>query len=667
MSKEGENNDRRDDLARLRRENNRLRRELAEQQRLMSNASARADEVETRLRREVADIKHSRAWQTALLLIQARRRLTAAGIREWLQTKPAAAADDAPGDDLRARRYQAFVAGHALTAARRRRIEEALAAMKARPLMSIVIPVYNVEPAFLNAAVNSVRGQIYPDWELCVVDDASTRADTVKALDELDDERIRMARLGENLDIAGATDHGISMTRGDYVLFLDHDDQLAADALAEVALEIERSGADFIYTDEDYIDAGGRRGNPHFKPDFSPDLLLSHNYITHLVAVKRDLLERIGGLRSDFDGAQDYDFVLRATEQAQRIGHIPRVLYHWRMSETSTSVNAGSKPRALERGRLALNEALTRRGREGVAVVDPVAPHFYRVRYTLRTRPRISILIPFRDQPDLLHCAVGDILELSTYDNYEILGIDNGSDQEATRDAIRDLAAMDDRVRFIDYDRPFSFSAVMNHGAAASAGEHLVFLNNDVRVITAEWLEAMLEHSQRDDVGAVGGKLYYPDGRVQHAGIIVGIGGYAGHAHKGFAGDHQGYFNRLRVIQNVSAVTGAFMMIGRVKFDAVGGFDEDNFAVACNDVDLCLRLRAHGLWNIFTPYAEGFHIESASRGYEDSPEKRQRFAGESARFAERHHDILERGDPFYNPNLTVEAEDFSVRVDRPAS
>jgi len=454
------------------------------------------------------------------------------------------------------------------------------------------------------------------------------------------------------------------MARGEYIAFMDHDDELVAEALLEVAAEINSSGADFIYSDEDYLDEDGRRVNPHFKPDYSPDLLLSHNYITHLVVVHRDLVQQTGALRSEFDGAQDYDFVLRATEQAERIRHIPKVLYHWRMSGASTSVNADSKPRALERGRLALNEALERRGREGLALVDPVAPHFYRARYAIRGNPLVSILIPFRDRADLLHCVIGDVLERTGYANFEVVGINNGSVEEESFAAMHDLAHLDERIRFTDYDFPFNFSAIMNHGAKSSSGEHMVFLNNDIRILNEEWLQAMLEHSQHEETGAVGGKLYYPDGRVQHAGIMIGIDGYAGHSHKGFPGDHQGYFNRLRVVQNVSAVTAAFMMIGRDVFDNVGGFDEESFAVACNDVDLCLRVRAQGLWNVFTPYAEGRHVESASRGYEDTPEKRARFAREKAVFAERHAAILEHGDPFYNPNLTRAAEDFSIRVNQ---
>lgn len=653
-----------DDLKRLRREVNALRRELQSVRTQMANQTARGQTIENRLQGELDGIKTSRVWRTALMLRTIRRWLSMDGIKGILSAGPGSVARDEAARGERARRYDAYLAAREPTSDQKQRLRQRAESLPRKPLVSILMPVYNVDPGLLAEAVESVRDQLYENWELCIVDDASDRPETIRALDELAHPGIRVRRLERNLDIAGATNQAIEMATGEYLLFLDHDDRLSFDALVEVAAEINASDADFIYSDEDYIDPEGRRSDPHFKPDFSPDLLLSHNYITHLVAVRRDLLERVGGLRSALDGAQDYDFVLRATEQAERIRHIPKVLYHWRMSETSTSINAGSKPQALERGRLALNEALERRNREAVAHVDPVVPHFYRVRYAIKDTPLVSILIPFRDAAELLHCVIGDVLEKSTYGNFEIVGINNNSTELETFAAMRDLSGLDERVRFTDYNQPFSFSAVMNHGAGHCTGEHLVFLNNDIRILSAEWLGAMLEHSQRDEVGAVGGKLYYPDDRVQHAGIIVGIDGYAGHSHKGFPGDHQGYFNRLRVVQNMSAVTGAFMMISKAIFEVVGGFDADNFAIACNDVDLCLRIRERGFWNVFTPYAEACHTESASRGYEDTPEKQARYAKERSVFAERHRDILRSGDPFYNPNLTATAEDFSIRIDR---
>lgn len=654
----------RQEVYRLRSEINRFERRRNDDRIRMANQEKRAKEVEDRLRAEIANIKASRIWRTALLLRKLRGMFSVDGLKAmpWARTL-GRRSEDGGSTDPRTGRYQAYLAERAVTAEKRRELERAAQAFPSRPLVGIVMPVHDAEPASLLEAVESVYAQIYDHWELCIVDDASRRSDTVSTLTGLDRSRMTLERSDVNLGIAAATNRGIELTAGEYVVFMDHDDRLSVDALFEVVSEINASNADFIYSDEDYIDPAGRRVNPHFKPDFSPDLLLSHNYITHLIAVRRDLVERTGRLRSGLDGAQDYDFVLRATEQAQRIRHIPKVLYHWRMSESSTSASAASKPLALGRGRRAVEEALERRGEQASVMADLAAPHFYRVQYVIRGSPRVSILIPFKDKPDLLHCVVGDIVEKSTYQNFEILAINNASRESATFDAMRDLKGLDERVRFMDYDAPFNFSAMMNRGAEACTGEHLAFVNNDIRICTPEWLEALLEHSQREQVGAVGGKLYYPDERVQHAGIIVGIGGYAGHSHKGFPADHQGYFNRLRVVQNVSAVTGAFMMIKKRVFDSAGGLDETELAVACNDVDLCLRIRKQGLWNIFTPYAEAYHVESASRGYEDTAQKQQRFAAEKAVFARRHADILRDGDPFYNPNLTRDTEDFTVHLE----
>ena len=647
-----------EELIRLRKKNNSLFRALwqtrAEQSR---EIQALSDSVEA-LQRELTAIKNSRVWRTA------------SRIKALLPGMLNGARNPEAKTPLRSRReeqYLEFLKASDITAEKRAEIGNKANALAQRPLISVVMPVYNVAAEWLVQAVDSVIGQIYDHWELCVVDDGSQREDTRRQLANLEHPRLRTRRLERNCDIAAATNAAIDMTDGEYVAFLDHDDRLAPDALAEVAVAVNETGADFIYTDEDHVEVNGERRDPHFKPDYSPDLLLSHNYMTHLVVVRRDLLDRVGGLRSEFDGAQDYDFVLRATEAAKTIVHIPKVLYHWRMSAGSTSLNAASKPRAAERGRQALVDALKRRSRGAGTVVDANVPYFYRVKYAISGEPRVSIIIPFKDRADLLHCVIGDILEKSTYVNFEILGVSNNSEEEETADAMRDLAGIDSRVRFLDYDAPFNFSAIVNHGAMHASGEHLVLMNNDIRLISEDWIEALLEHSQREEVGAVGGKLYYPDGRVQHAGVIVGIGGYAGHAHKGFPGSHQGYYNRLQVVQNVSAVTGAFMMVRKEAFETIGGFNEEDFGVACNDVDFCLRARERGYWNVFTPYAQACHLESASRGYEETPERISRFARERERFAERHQGILDSGDPFYNRNLTTTAEDFTLRPRRPGN
>ncbi|MBS1270165.1 MAG: Chondroitin synthase [Gammaproteobacteria bacterium] len=648
-------------LKRLRRRNNLLVRQLQEIRDSLGVELHRNIENLEAVRREVSAMKQSRVWRTAIRLkkLDPRRFLNTFRLRG----RPGVGVSPAgPEMDCRALQYQSYLAAHALTGEKRRQLRERMCGLAGTPLISIVMPVYNAAPQALKSAVESVSRQIYECWELCLVDDASDSPETVEEIQSIDHPRVKTQTLRRHGDIAAATNAAIAMSSGEYIAFMDHDDELAPDALVEAVSIINDSDADFIYTDEDCLDEKGNRVKPHFKPDFSPDLLLSHNYITHLVVARRDLVERIGGLRSGFDGAQDYDFVLRATELAGTIRHIPKVLYHWRMSETSTSRVAASKPQAMERGRLAIKEAMAGRGGEEVEITHANVPYFYRTKYRIKGRPLVSILIPFKDKPELLHCIVGDIVEKSTYDNFEIVGISNNSTDPAVFEAMDDLSGMDDRVTFAEHNIPFSFSALVNYGARLCSGRHLVLLNNDIRISSPDWIEALLEHSQRADVGAVGGKLYYPDDRVQHAGVVVGIGGYAGHSHKGFPGRHQGYFNRLQVVQNVSAVTGAFMMVKLDLYRRVGGFDETQFPVACNDVDFCLRLRESGLWNVFTPYAQAYHIESASRGYEDTPDKEERFAGERKRFTERHGWIMENGDPFYNPNLSHTRQDFSLRV-----
>lgn len=644
-----------EDLKRLRRENNRLRRRLQEAESALAEQERRERRNVESLRGDLAAMRQSRAWRAATCL----RRLWPRRTRRVGETD---GGGNSPGGERRARQYERYLEARALTPERLEALSARQRCLARKPLISVVMPVYNPVPEHLDAAVASVTRQVYREWELCIVDDASDRPGVGERIRGLSHPRIRTARMERNSDIAAATNEAIALSSGEYIAFMDHDDEIPPDALLEIAAVINESNPDFIYTDEDYIDPAGRRANPHFKPDYSPDLLLSHNYITHLVVVRRDLLRLTGGLRTELDGAQDYDFVLRATELAERICHLPQVLYHWRMSGTSTSYDANSKPMAAERGREAVRAALERRGYGDAEVLEANIPHFYRVRYPIRNRPLVSIVIPFKDKPELLHYIVGDILEKSTYEHYEVVGVSNNSVEPETFDAMRDLSGLDGRIRFLRHDVPFSFSAVANFGVRGCAGQHVVLLNNDIRLISAGWIEAMLEHSQRPDVGAVGGKLYYPDQRVQHAGVIVGIGGYAGHSHKGFPGRHQGYFNRLQLIQNVSAVTGAFMMVKKELYDSLGGFDEHSFAVACNDVDFCLRLREKGYWNVFTPYAEAWHLESASRGYEDTPEKEARFAGERRLFSERHRGVMEAGDPFYNPNLTRASEDFSLAV-----
>lgn len=530
-----------------------------------------------------------------------------------------------------------------------------VARMTETPLISIVMPVYNVEPRWLNAAVESVRTQFYPNWQLCIADDASTLPATREALDGIEaigDARILVTRLQTNQGIAGASNAALELASGDYIGLLDHDDELTRDALLEMVRQIIQKRPDLLYSDEDKLDEEGRHIDPHFKPDFSPDYLLSNNYVCHFSVLKRELVDKIGGFRTGFDGAQDFDLMLRATEAAQSVVHVPQVLYHWRRVPGSTAVTSAAKPESSVAGRRALVDAMQRRGEEGAIEPGPF-PNTFRVRRNVVGEPLVSILIPFRDKPALLMSCVSSILERTDYRNYEIIGIDNGSVDAQVKIARGTLEKRDSRVRFLDFDAPFNYSAINNYAASQSSGEHLLMLNNDTEVISAEWLRAMLEHSQRPEVGVVGAQLLYPDRSLQHAGVIIGLGGVAGHSHLMLPTGHPGYFSRPRLIQNLSAVTFACAMTRRDVFEQLGGLNDKELTVAFNDIDYCLRAREAGYLVVYTPYASLFHRESKTRGLDVSPEKRARFSAEIDYMQSRHAGVFKHGDPYYNPHLSL--------------
>ena len=536
-----------------------------------------------------------------------------------------------------------------------------LGKLSEKPKISVIIPVYNVDPKWLNQAISSVQRQIYSNWEICVIDDCSDNPATIDFLNHINDPKIKVRYLKENKNISRATNEGIKIASGNYIGFLDHDDTLNEDALFEVVKAINCEKPDLIYSDEDFIDPDRVRINPHFKPDFSPDLLLSHNYVTHFLVVKKELAHQVGLFRSEYDGAQDYDFVLRASERAAKIHHIPKILYHWRMIEQSTSLDPEVKPESPSSAKRAIEDAIRRRG-SGGTVLNANLTHFFRVKRDILGNPLVSIIVPFKDKPHLLKRCFDAILTKSTYKNFELIGISNNSEGADVFRLMNAYEGEDSRIRFVELNIPFSFSAIVNHGVSLTRGEHIILMNNDIEVMTWEWIEGLLEHSQRDEVGVVGGKLYFPDNTIQHAGIVVGIRGYAGHPHKGFPSKRAGYFNKLNVIHNVSAVTGAFMMVKKRIYEAMDGFDEDHLAIACNDVDFCLRILNAGYYNVFTPYVEAYHWESSSRGYEDTPEKKVRFDKERRKFVERHREFIEAGDPFYNPNLSLADENYSIKL-----
>ena len=382
--------------------------------------------------------------------------------------------------------------------------------------------------------------------------------------------------------------------------------------------------------------------------------------MTHFLAVRKELIEAVGGLRSEFDGAQDFDLILRLTELTDHIVHIAEPLSHWRQSTQSTSLDTGVKPEAHLRGKKALTEALDRRGIKGKVLMGS-APHFFRVRREIIGSPSVDIVIPFRDQPLMLQQCIDSLLTRTSYSNFRIIGVDNGSVEPLTLDLRRRYEENSSQVKFVDFDVPFNFAEIVNYGVDQSTADHVVLLNNDIQIINFDWLESLLEHSQRPEIGAVGGKLYYPDDTIQHAGIVVGIGDYAGHPHKHEQGGFSGYVNRLNVVQNMSAVTGAMLMCKTAVYREVGGFNAEHFKVACNDVDFCLRLIEQGYRNVFTPFAQAYHHESGSRGYEDTPEKKAIFEREKSLFQARHSAYLAKGDPYYNKNLLLDREDVVPR------
>lgn len=537
-----------------------------------------------------------------------------------------------------------------------------IARLRRRPKFSIVMPVYNTDRRWLDDAVQSLYAQYYQDWQLCIVDDCSSKPETLRYLAELKDPRIKVHRLEENQGIARATNVALTLVEGDYIGLLDHDDVLTRDALLEVALVLQDEDVELVYSDEDKMDVDGHCHGPIYKPDFSPEYLSSNNYFCHFTVVSRALMEQVGGLRYGYDGAQDFDLVLRLSERAKRIHHIPKVLYHWRMVPSSTAATADAKPYTWEAGRRALNDALDRRGIAGRIDLGPF-PNTYHMRRDLLISPLVSIVVPFRDEPELLKTCVGSILKKSTYRNIELVLVDNQSRLPATRALLAELQAADSRIRVVAYDRPFNYSALHNFAVPHARGDYLLLLNNDTEVITPDWIEALLEHAQRPEVAVAGCRLLYPDDTVQHAGVIVGIGSFAGHAHHLLPADHPGYMARPHLLQNVSSVTFACAMLRAEVYQELGGLDEEHLAVAYNDVDFCLRAREKGYLVVYTPHAELYHHESKTRGGENDETKKQRFAAETAYMHHRHAQVIANGDPYYNINFPRDGCSYEVDPD----
>ncbi len=531
------------------------------------------------------------------------------------------------------------------------------------PLISVIMPVYNPAPEHLKAALASVTQQIYENWELCIADDASTNPEIHQILEASTqhDPRITLTRLPKNSGIADATNAALELAKGDWITFLDHDDLLREQSLLRIAETLRaHPHIRFLYTDEDKISDAGERQQPHFKPDWNPELLRAVNYLCHLSVYDRQLVQETGNLRQGLDGAQDYDFVLRATAQLQEheIHHLPEILYHWRLAKGSTAGGADNKSYAAKAGEKALTDAMCSTT-PGCSITAGEYPTTYRVDYPIpNPQPLVSIIIPTRNAGQLVEQCINSIIKKTTYSNYEILIVDNGSTDKASIDYFR-MLDQESVARILPLDIPFNYSRLNNFGVARAQGDVVVLLNNDVEIISDNWLSEMVSLASRPGTGAVGAKLYYSDGKIQHGGVILGIGGVAGHAHKYFDRHASGYFGRLKHRQNLSAVTAACLTVRKSIYEELGGLDEENLTVAFNDVDFCLRLLDAGYTNIWTPYAKLYHHESISRGAEDTREKQERFTRE-VRFMQKKWGTRLTTDPAYNPNLTLEHENFSL-------
>lgn len=557
--------------------------------------------------------------------------------------------------------YEAWLARHKVDKRTLRRQKHSAFAQK--PLISIVIPLYCTPLPYLKELLESVRRQSYENWQLCLADGSPD--DKAKEFIEKHygrEKRIVYRKLEENGGISANTNEAVALAAGEYLMLCDHDDTLEPDALYEIVKAINDTGADVLYTDEDKVSMDGRHYfDPNFKPDFNLFRLRENNYICHIFVVKKSLTDETGLLRSEFDGAQDFDFILRCCEKAQKITHIPKVLYHWRCHMDSTAADPSSKAYAYEAGRKAVREHYQRLGIDAKVEMTE-RPGWYRSHVKVQGNPLISVIIPNKDHTDDLELCLFSMTRKSTYRNYEILIVENNSEKEETFEYYRKLPDRYPKARVLTWEKEFNYSAINNFAAKEAKGEYLLFLNNDVEILTPDWMEEMLQNCQQENVAAVGAKLYYPDDTIQHAGVVLGLGGIAGHIMCRASKEDPGYFGRMISVQEISAVTAACMMVKKSDFDAVGGLDE-TFQVAFNDIDLCMKFRAAGKKIIFTPYAELYHYESKSRGLEDTPEKQFRFDKEVKRFQEKWAQQLEMGDPYYSPNLSVTEGDCSLRED----
>ena len=530
------------------------------------------------------------------------------------------------------------------------------------PLISIAVPAYQTPVEFLRQMIESLIVQTYSNWELCIVNASPDNEEMQKVLAEYSagDSRVRFCNLKENLGIAENTNRAFAMAKGEFVGLLDHDDLLAPNALYEIVKILQdHPQADVLYTDEDKVTTElDEHFQPHLKPDFNLDLLRSNNYICHFFVVRKSIVEKAGGFRKEFDGAQDYDFIFRCTEKAGEVLHVPEILYHWRTHKASTADNPASKMYAFEAGKRAIEAHLERTGTKG-EVSHTQDLGFYRVKYPVQGKPLVSVIIPNKDEKETLQTCL-EMLEKNTgYQNFEIIIVENNSTTDEIFRYYKELSG-NRKIHLLRWGKEFNYSAINNFAVAHAKGEYLLFLNNDVKSINSDWLEEMLGVCQRPEVGGVGAKLIYPDNTIQHAGCVIGMGGIAGHMFVDMPADRTGYLHKASLLQDMSAVTAACLLMKKEVFEQAGGFTEE-LAVAFNDVDLCLKVRKNGYLIVYDPYVKLYHMESKTRGAEDSKEKVRRFQTEIEYMRCHWIDILKNGDPCYNKNLSLTKWNYSLK------
>lgn len=537
---------------------------------------------------------------------------------------------------------------------------------------SILVPLYNTPEAFLKEMFHSVMAQTYENWELCLADGSDGEHDYVGRIAEEyaagdGQHRIKYQKLAKNGGISENTNECLKLATGEYIGLFDHDDILHPSTLYEYVKVVNEQDADYIYCDETTFKSGNINHmlTMHFKPDYAVDNLRANNYICHFSVFKRELLEGTELFRSKFDGSQDHDMILRLTDRAERVVHVPRLLYYWRSHAGSVASGIDAKPYAVEAAKGAVADHLKRHGYAHFQITSTRAfETIFKIRYQIMGDPKVSIIIANRDHVEDLRSCISSIIEKSTYENYEIVVVENNSEEADTFSYYKELSE-NPKIKVVTFESKgaFNYSAVNNFGVKCSDGEYVLLLNNDTRVITVNWMEELLMYAQRPDVGAVGAKLYYKNKTIQHAGVVLGLGAHrtAGHSHYGQHRENLGYMGRLCYAQNVSAVTGACLMVKRELFDRTGGLEEE-FAISLNDVDFCLKLREMGLLNVFTPFAELYHLESVSRGLDNQGEKAARYNDESERFRKKWQNVLEKGDPYYNPNFSLDRSDFALKI-----